>query len=174
MRRYGVRILVAVLTFGLGVALSFALGIFRVPHTRISHRWSESSSCRKSFRISRPALLTFDTQANDPLQITYLRPTSHSEITENTGTRLLVVNKSNKTITGYVLSGEQSWRENARSGQTLIDSSANVLLEPGESHSMSAPRGFDGGMVLRVHSVAFQDGSRWLNPRATHATQSTQ
>jgi hypothetical protein len=166
MRRYGVRILVAVLTFGLGVALSFALGLFRVPHTRISHRWSESSSCRKSFRISRPTLLTFDSEANDPLQVAYLGPTLDSE-TEKTGTKLLVVNKSNKTITGYVISGEQSWRENVRSGQTLIDSSANVLLEPGESHSMSVPRSFNRGLLLRVQWVAFQDGSRWVNPRTT-------
>ena len=42
MRRYGVRFLVAVLTFGLGVALSFvlgAVGLFGAQRQKNSHHW---------------------------------------------------------------------------------------------------------------------------------------
>jgi hypothetical protein len=167
MRRYGVRLLVAVLTFGIGVALSFALGLFRVPQTRISHRWSESSSCRKNFRIDRPSLLTVDNQPNDPLQLAYLGATSHSEMAGTTGTRLLIENKSNKTITGYAISSEKSWREHGKSGVAFRDWTGNVLLEPGESHSIDLPRSIEGGLLLRVQWVGFQDGSSWNNPRIT-------
>lgn len=168
MRRYAVRFLVAVLTFGLGVALSFALGLFRVPHTRIAlHRWSESSSCRKNSRIAKSSLLTVDNQANDPLQVVYQGPILHSDLAGKTGARLLIENKSNKTITGYLIGAELSWHEHGKSGSTFMDSSGNLRLEPGESHTITLQRAVDSRFLVRVQWVAFQDGSRWLNPRTT-------
>ena len=163
MRRYGVRFLVAVLTFGLGVALSFALGLLRVPHTRISHRWSDSGSCRKFSRV-KPVLPTVDSHPDDPLRLIHLEAASRSE---TGGTRFLVENKSNKTITSYQVSGERRWRAEGRSVENLADSTASVFLEPGESSYLSPPRSVDGGLRLRVLWVAFQDGSRWINPRET-------
>ena len=167
MRRYGIRVLVAVLTFALGLALSFALGLFRGPLARFSHKWSESRSCRKEFRLAKPSVLTVDSQLNEPLQVTPLGATLHSDMAENSGVRLLIQNRSNKTITDYAIGAERSWRESGKSGVSFFDSTGNLRLEPGESQTITLHRAVDSRFLVRVESVGFEDGSRWNNPRSS-------
>ena len=167
MRRYAVRFLVAVLTFGIGVALSLAFGLFRVQSTitRIDVReFRHSRDCPKKFRVARPAFLNVDTQSTDPLGLVYLG--TSPDITDGGRVRMrfAVGNRSEKTISGYWLSTSDIWKTEGIPGSRDLDWTAFEVLEPGETNTILLPRQIEGSS-LRVAKVTFEDGSTWTNPR---------
>ena len=168
MRRYAVRFLVAVLTFGFGVALSLAFGLFRVQETttRLTFReYRHSRDCPKKFRIARPAFLNVDSQSTDPLGIVYLGTTPDITGGEQVRMRFAVGNRSEKTISGYWIKANGIWKsaENPAKG---FEWTAFEILEPGDTNQISLPGNAEGSSV-RVAQVTFKDGSVWVNPRVS-------
>lgn len=167
MRRYAVRFLVAVLTFGIGVALSLAFGLFRVQDTKFGVREWSVSTCRKRIQVHRPAFLTIDTQSTDPLKLVYLGRTSDLSRREDGRMRFSVENRSNQIVTGYWITARQIWGTNGKLGVRNFGWTSNEVLNPGESSTtMTLPPNAEG-VSLRVDVVNFQDGPAWTNPRGT-------
>jgi hypothetical protein len=166
MRRYVVRFIVAVLTFGIGVALSFTLGLFKFSHTKFAHRNSGCKDSPKRFRGARPAFLTVDSQAGDPLRLVFLRTTEDAARGNEVRMRFSVANNSDKTISGYWITASEIWGTNRQPGVRDLDWTAFEVLEPGEASTISLPRNAEG-TSLRVAKVTFQDGSTWINPRTS-------
>jgi hypothetical protein len=167
MRRYGVRFLVAVLTFGIGVALSLAFGLFRVQETRINVlEYRRSPDCPKRFRGARPAFLTVDSQSVDPVGLVYLGPTQDITRGNQVRMRFSVGNRSDKTISGYWITASEIWKTEGKSGAKDFDWTAFEILEPGQTSTISLP-GIAEGASLRVAKVTYRDGSTWTNPRVS-------
>ena len=166
MRRYAVRFLVAVLTFGIGVALSLAFGLFRVQETRLDIReFRHSSGCPKKFRVSRPAFLNVDSQSTDPLGLVYLGTSPDITGGDQVRMRFAVGNRSEKTISGYWIKANQIWKSE---GQPFkgFEWTAFEMLEPGDTNQISLPGNAEGA-AIRVYQVTFKDGSVWTNPRVS-------
>ena len=166
MRRYVVRFLVAVLTFGIGILLSLAFGLLTVKDRTFVH-WegSHSKPCPQRYRLAnqaRPAFLTVDTRVNDPLKLVYLGATPEIAHGEDVRMRFSVENTSEKTISGYSINASEIWgRDGVKKG---LDWTAFEVLEPGQTSTISLPRDAEG-FSLRVAKVNFQDGSTWVNTR---------
>lgn len=160
MRRYGVRFLVAVLTFGLGIAFSMFLGLFRFQETKSAATWVYSKrDCPKS-RVVSPPLLRVDTELSDPLKLSYLGPSGEQ------GMKLLVENRRDQAITGFSLAGKRLWRRHGTERETAFTwnwDSASVL-RPGETLMINLPANTEGLSVL-VDEVTFESGFTWVNPR---------
>jgi hypothetical protein len=166
MCRYAIRFLVAVLTFGIGVALSLALGIFRVHETKFEYREWRPSGCPKKFRMARSGFLTVDSLPADPLKLIYLGTTSDLSGGNEARMQFSVENRSDKTISGYWINASKIWNTDDKSGSSDLDWTAFDVLKPGESRTTTLPRTAEG-FSLRVVRVNFQDGSVWTNPRVS-------
>ena len=158
MRRYAVRFLVAVLTFGLGVTLSLVLGLFKPQDIRYATTWTSKKPCPK-FRVSRPDFLTVDTELSDPLRIVYLGDSPDGYM------KFLVENRADQPIAGFSLRGNHIWREHGTVDQPIFSWGTSELLAPGESTSITTVRRVPNAMSLRVSAVTFQSGFTWINPR---------
>ncbi len=166
MRRYGVRILVAVLTFGLGVAFSFVLGgfgLFSARQTTKPHNWGRRD-CPKKFRSQVLVPLAIVNQANAPLRLVDLGPTFNTDSPHEHFIRVSAQNESNRTITGFVLRGEKVFHSKGVTAGELTDFNSDVL-EPGQSRVIHLLNDNETGVSLAVSQVKFLDGSTWNNPR---------
>jgi hypothetical protein len=163
MRRYGVRILVAVLTFLLGVAFSFGLGLFRANETRHKERSRWKRDCPKSFvqkEYSTP--FTVYNHETAPLRLTFLGPTFDTRGHREQMLQVLVENISRQTVTGYSIGGERSWKQ---ADARPIAETKFGLLSPGQSGMAYVSSSNEGRAELWLSRVDFQDGSTWNNPR---------
>lgn len=160
MRRYAVRFIVAVLTFGLGVALSLVFGLFKFSDTKFVERNWSRKDCPKRFRVARPAFLTVDSQSTDPLRLVYLGSPDEGE---GRRMRFAVGNSTEKTVSSYWITASEIWETDGKPGKKF-EWTAFEILGPGETGSISLPRTAEGSS-LRVARVTFQDGSIWINPR---------
>lgn len=167
MRRYGVRILVAVLTFGLGVAFSFVLGgfgLFNAKQTTRPHNWGRRD-CTKKFRSQLLLPLAINNQPDAPLRLVDLGPTNNTDSPHKHSIRVSAQNESNKTITGFVLRGEKMLPStNGVSVGEFVDFNSDVL-EPGQSRVIHLLNDNEMVVSVAVSQVKFLDGSTWHNPR---------
>ena len=163
MRRYAVRFLVAVLTFGIGVALSLAFGLFRVQKPEYGLREWTAETCRRRVSVARPAFLTVDTQSTDPLTLVYLGTTSRREAGRM---QFAVGNRSNQSVSGYWITAGQIWETNGKSSVRDFEWTSTEVLKPGETTTITLPLNTEG-LSLRVARVNFEDGSVWTNPRVS-------
>ena len=167
MRRYAVRFIVAVLTFGLGVALSLAFGIFRAKETRFDVRqYRRSPDCPKKFRVARPAFLSVDTQSSDPLVLVYVGTSPDMTRGDQARMRFSIGNRSEKTISQYSITASEIWKTEGKSNEKGFDWTAFEILEPGDTNTITLP-GIAEGASLRVTKVTYKDGSIWTNPRVS-------
>jgi hypothetical protein len=165
MRRYAVRFIVAVLTFGIGVALSLAFGLFRAKETRINVReYRRSPDCPKRFRVARPAFLNIDSQSSDPVALVYIGTSPDITRGDQVRMRFTVGNRSEKTIQEYWVTASEIWKTEGKSGERDFDWTAFEILGPGDTSTISLP-GIAEGSSLRVAKVTYRDGSTWINPR---------
>ena len=158
MRRYAVRFLVAVLTFGIGVVLSLVLGLFKPQQIKSDYVFVRRPPCPQKFRAVRPLVVTVDSELNDPLKIVYLGETADRQM------EFRVENQREQTISGFSLSGERIWGPHSREGTEAFDFRSNDILNAGESRSIVISRSADG-LSLRVATVTFESGFTWINPR---------
>ena len=165
MRRYAVRFLVAVLTFGIGVALSLAFGLFRVQETRTYFREYRPSCREKKFRVARPAFLNVDSVSTDPLGLVYLGTTPDITHVDQARMRFAVGNRSQKTISGYWIKTNGIWKTEGKPVKGF-EWTAFEILEPGDTSTITLPGNAEGSS-LRVAQVTFKDGSTWTNPRVS-------
>lgn len=167
MRRYGVRILVAVLTFGLGVAFSFVfgttVGLFSVRETKKSHNWGRRE-CSRGLRHKVLVPLAIDNVPNAPLRLVDLGPTLNTDSPNEHLIRVSALNESNRTITGFVVRGEKVTAHNGVGVRVAADFFEEVL-EPGQSRVIHLSNDNEMGVTLAVSQVQFLDGSTWNNPR---------
>ena len=167
MHRYGIRILVAVLTFALGVGLSMVFGLVRFPETNIAQmlRTSSPRSCGRKMRMARPPLLAVDSQPHEPLKLVYLGAVPASHDVRELRMELRVENRSDQTVAGYSISSQKIWKADAMASGRTLEWDSNVLLRPGESRVITFTRDAGHALSLRVEKVTFEDGSIWSNPR---------
>lgn len=167
MHRYGIRIVVAVLTFALGVGLSMVFGLLRLPETKIAQmlRTPSPRSCGRKVRMARPPLLAVDSQPNEPLKLVYLGAAPASHDVRELRMELRVENRSDQTVAGYSISSQKIWKADAMAGGRTLEWDSNVLLRPGESRVITFTRDAGHALSLRVEKVTFEDGSIWANPR---------
>ena len=160
MRRYAVRVLVAILTFAFGVALSLAFGLFKPQAIKITDTWSSRRPpCPKKFRVARPAMLTVDSESSDPVKLVYLGESPDRRM------KFLVENRKDQTISGFSIKGNEIWGTEGTTGRTVFEWSSEDYLRPGESRPITTTaRGADA-LSLRVSAVTFQSGFTWINPR---------
>ena len=165
MRRYGVRILVAVLTFGLGVVFSFVfgttVGFVSFREAKKSHNWRRD--CPK--KVKTQVLVPIDIQnvPNAPLRLLDLGPAPDSSSPNEHLIRLSAVNDSRTTITAFVLRGEKVWASNGASLGQLQDVTT-VVLRPGGSSVVYLLNDNETAVSMKVSQVQFLDGSVWNNP----------
>ena len=159
MRRYSVRFLVAILTFAIGVTLSLILGLFKPAQVKISPTWERRHDCPNKFRVYRPALLTVDTEMNDPLKLVYLGDTLDGRM------RFLVENRRDQPISSYTITGNEIWGTDGREGQTVFVFSSEDVVAPGETSSIIAFPRNPQGVSVRLSRATFQSGFTWINPR---------
>ena len=157
MRRYAVRILVAVLTFAIGVAFSLFLGLFKFQEVKPTG-WTLSNGCGRAKVVSRPAFLRVDSELSDPLKLSYLGPSSGE------GMKLLVENRSDQTISGFSLTGKRLWSRHGREGETSFNWNRDGELAPGHTQLIELPQNTEGLSVL-VNEATFESGFTWINPR---------
>ena len=166
MRRYAVRFLVAVLTFGIGVVLSLAFGLFTVRDTAFVNReWSRPKSCSERYRLAqrtKSAFIHVDTRHTDPVIFAYLGTSQDASRGDEVRMRFSVENNSDKTVSSYWITASEI-KDGVRKG---LDWTAFEVLEPGQTSTISLPPDAEGSS-LRVARVSFQDGSTWINPRAS-------
>lgn len=162
MRRYGVRILVAVLTFLLGVAFSFGVGLFRFTEKR-QHKesWRFKRDCPKRTALHNHPFTIYNNETA-PLQLTYLGPTSETASEHFQMLQILVENRSDRTISNYSLSGERFGRQNTFG---FVDDTTNTVLKPGQVHTTLLPNNSEGRVELWLSRVTFEDGSVWNSAR---------
>jgi hypothetical protein len=162
MRRYGVRILVAVLTFLLGVAFSFGLGLFRVRETHYQEQWKQKRDCSKQFALSSHPF-TIHNHEEAPLRVTLLGPPSHAGYQRGQILQVLVENTSDRIVSGFSLHGERVRREN---GFESFNDTTKTVLKPGQSHITTLRLNNAGSMMeLWLSQAEFEDRSTWSNPR---------
>lgn len=162
MRRFAVRFLVALLTFGIGVSLSLAFGLFKFSNPKFLHK-TERECWRESLK-ARAAFITVDSHHTDPLKLAHLGSRDDMFRGHETRMRFLVRNNSDRTITGFQITANEMWDANSSRRARNLDWSASQILGPGEISTISLPREAEGRLV-RVAKVSFQDGAPWINPR---------
>ena len=160
MRRYAVRVVVAILTFGLGVAFSLLIGLFKPHEIRVNETWSKRRPpCPKKLRVVRPAFLTIDSEASDPLKLIYLGESPDHRM------KFLIENRRDQMVSGFSLKGNEIWGTTGQAGKTVFDWSSEDFLRPGESRLITTSARGAEALSLRVSAVTFQSGFTWINPR---------
>lgn len=155
MRRYSIRFLVALLTFLLGVALSFVFGA--VKGIRYLQTYTSNCSRQISAKEITPALPVIDAEPYEPLQLVHLRTTRHPANPRLSQVHVLIRNRSEQTISEYVV-GSAGRSRNALS---FIDEESP--LGSGEARTVTFSSRVDTPLILRVEMVKFEDGSVWKN-----------
>lgn len=164
MRRYVVRFLVAILTFGLGVGLSLAFGLFKFQNTHFGHRDWKRTDCPQKVRLDHASFLTVDNNAQDPLRLVYLGYARGLNSGEGLRMRFAVTNRSDKVVSGFSITASDSGETKTNSEAMDLDWTALEVLEAGETSTISLPRHAQASS-LRVAKVNFANGSVWINPR---------
>ena len=162
MRRYAVRVLVAILTFAFGVALSLAFGLFKPQEIRIADTWSSRRPpCPKKFRVARPAFLTVDSETSDPVVLTYLGEGPDGRM------KFLVENRKDQMVSRFSIKGNEIWGTEGAPGRTIFEWSSEDFLRPGEARPIITTERGAEALSFRVPAVTFQSGFTWINPRET-------
>jgi hypothetical protein len=161
MRRYAIRFLVAVLTFGIGIALSLALGFFKPGQIASNQTWFGRRGCSEDFRARRAPVLNVYAPGYQPLKLVQLRSMGSADNPNAYYVQILLRNQSDKTISHLSISSGKVWGMN---GKHELPLSSNVPLQSGDSRLVSIAREIDSGLQLQVDSVIFEDGTMWTNP----------
>ena len=170
MNRYLIRALVAILTFCIGVAVSF--------RPRSSYRYArvytysgksfETERCRKRFRYSQSPFVSIDMASTDPVRLSYSSTNPNSENLQMQTVEFQVDNAWDREIravsVGFSVSRPGSdYNSGSRTGWKLVDRELGTA--EGTPATVSIQCGVDETLFVWVSSVEFKDGSRWLNPR---------
>ena len=163
MRRYGVRFLVALLTFGIGLALSSLLGVFglfRTAHEPLRVFVSKPRCPKKESVRTQVRVQSYEAE---PILLSYVKAPLSTAERGNDEVVVLIENRSGKTITSYHIAGSKTLT--GRPGHdTTLDQTGSVILKPGQSLPVILPPVFNTAAMLQVARVEFEDGTTWRSP----------
>jgi hypothetical protein len=167
MNRYVVRALVAVLTFCIGVAVSFG------PRRSRQKQYDRCHGGGRAFRLDAPPrfhspsftgpFLSIDTAQDDPLKLTYSATTTDPTFTQRQHVELLVGNVYGRAINSYTVSYLTAL------GQYHNGPLVNVFVKsnatPGNLETVSLECDGNETLIVWISSVEFKNGTHWENPR---------
>src|SRR5678815_695437 len=164
MNRYVVRVLVAVLTFCIGVAISFG-------PRRTRQKQYDRGHSRKTFRLETTRyhgptfsgpFLSIDTAQDDPLKLTYSATTTDPTFTHRQHVEFNVDNTYGRAINSFTVSYRPNWGQ-YRGPVLNVFVKSSATSRDVENVSLEC----DGNETLTVwiSEVEFKNGTHWENPR---------
>jgi hypothetical protein len=174
MNRYLVRSLVAVLTFGIGVAV----GSFGSRPAK--HRYRAGDCYRKpnlspklthynpgTYRSRPGPFLSIDALSTDPLKLTYSSTTPLANDLGRQKVEFLVANNTKRDIVNFTVEYRSRWRSKREAGGGIVSVSKTKTGGGNSTRSdiVSIECSGDENLTIWVSSVEFKDGSRWNNTR---------
>ena len=162
MHTYVIRLLVAAITFTVGLAVSSIPFLHTSSHVE-EFNYQRRHNCSK--RYLEPSVGVRQ-DVSEPLRVTYVGPGSSSQNGDLPTARLLVQNLSGRDVTNFTLNYISGWRHSQTRGNGAVQSdleSRGSLLHAGES-TMVDVNATQGQMYwVWLSSVEFADGSDWNN-----------
>jgi hypothetical protein len=158
MNTYLLRLLVAAVTFTVGLAISSIPFLHRSKVREFNYQRRHDCSKRNYQPSVRVPL-----DSNAPLQITYLGPGGDFQNGESSTARLLVQNVSGRDVSNFSVNYVSGWRNSrTRVGGSIQSDleSRGSLLRAGES-TMVDVGATQEVYLLWLSSVEFVDGNRW-------------
>ena len=165
MNRYIVRALVAVLTFCIGVAVSFG------PRRSRQKQYDRCHS-RKVFRLDAqprhhgPSFsgpyLSIDTAQADPLKLTYSGTTTDLTFTHRQHVEFVADNIYGHPINNYTVSYRPAWGQYRGPVLNVYVKSKNA---PGNLETVSLECDGNETLIVWISQVEFKNGTHWENPR---------
>jgi hypothetical protein len=161
MHTYLLRLLVAAVTFTVGLAVSAIPFLHTSKVTEFNYQ--RRHDCSK--RYFEPSVGVRQ-DASEPLRVTYVGPGGSIQNGDVPTARLLVQNLSGRDVSNFSLNYISGWRHSRTRGSGSIQSDLDTrgsLLRAGES-TMVDVNATQGQMYwVWLSSVEFADGSDWNN-----------
>ena len=166
MNRYVVRALVAVLTFCIGVAVSFGPRRSRQKQGDRCH-WGRAFRMDAPPRFHSPSFtgpfLSIDTAQDDPLKLSYSATTTDPTFTHRQHVEFHVDNLYGRAINHFTVSYRPAW------GRYQHGSVVNVFVQssaaPRDLETVSLECDGDETLTVWISEVEFKNGTHWENPR---------
>jgi hypothetical protein len=166
MNRYLLRSLIAVLTFCIGVAVSFIPRFETKPQYRMS-------PCRKRITTELSELvpspmMSIDSASTDPLDLKYVLTRRNPADFNRRTVELVVENNGERDVRAFSVNHRSTWLSNQHGGGggvSVGDEREGTILPAGSSKKVSIECDADEVLTLWIGSCDFNDGSRWDNPR---------
>ena len=172
MYRYGIRSLVALLTFAIGLLISAVPNL--VNRSKVVAVRARHSSChRKMEYVPSPVIamgdvpspvMSIDTQPNEPLKILYLSTSQDPDDSNKRQVDFLVENRSDRDIKGFTVNYRSSWTSNTKGGGGGVSVEANPevqVFRTGDSKVVRINCDADQVLTVWLNSTEFADGSHW-------------
>ena len=161
MHTYLLRLLVAAVTFTVGLAIS------SIPflHSPRESNYQRRHKCSERYRES---VVTVLADVNEPLKVTYIGPSASFQDGDVPMARLLVQNISGRDVGNFSVNYISGWQHGRTRGSGSIQSdlaTRGSLLRAGESTVVDL-----GALQGQIYwawpsSVEFTDGSNWKSTR---------
>ena len=160
MYTYPLRLLVAVVTFTVGLAVSAIPFLHTAKDKPFNYR--HRHPCHERY-FESPVRVRQD-GLNQPLRVTYLGSDGISQNGDAPAVRLLVQNLSGRDVNNFSVNYFSGWRDSQTRGNSSVQSDVDTrgsVLHPGES-TMVEINGTEGQLYyVWLSSVEFADGSNW-------------
>jgi len=170
MYTYLLRVLVAAITFTVGLAVS-AIPFLHTAKTR-QFNYHSRHECSKSYLEPSVGIRQDSTE---PLRITYVGAGSSLQNGDVPAARLLVENVSGRDVNNFSVNYISGWRHSRVRGSGAIQSdldSRGSVLHPGESTTLEVNPTQGQLYWVWLSSVEFVDGDNWNNaPYSTFIPQ---
>lgn len=161
MYRYGIRFIVALITFAIGLLVSAVPNLFnRAPlvNARARH------SCHRKMGYAPSPMMSIGTQPNEPLKILYVSTSMDPADPNKRQVHFLVENKSDRDIKGFTISYHSGWNSNTKGrgdGVSVVADSQGQVFGTEESQVVTISCDADQMLNLWLDSAEFADGSHW-------------
>jgi hypothetical protein len=160
MYTYPLRLLVAVVTFTVGLAVSSIPFLHPAKDNPFSYRHRRSCS----ERYFEPPVRVRHDDVSEPLRVTYLGSDSRSQDGDIPTVRLLVQNLSGRDVTNFSVNYFSGWRHSQTRGSGSVQSDVDTrgsVLHAGESTMLEISATQGQLFYVWLSSVEFADGSNW-------------
>ena len=161
MHTYLLRLLIAAITFTVGVAVSF-IPFFHSSKVQ-QFSYERRHKCWK--RASSQPTVGVQQDASEPLRLTYLSAGDDAQTVDSSTVRLLVQNFSGRDVRNFSINWVSRYRYSRAGGGGAVQSgvtSGGSILHDGESTTINLDASTDQLTWAWLSSVDFTDGSRWL------------
>ena len=159
MRRHLIRLLVALFTFSLGLAVAGVSGVF---NHRAQNPPYRKFGCHRTARLVQSPSISIDSEPNQPLRLLYSSTSIDPGVPNRREVHFIVENQSSKEVAAYAIN-YHSTRTTALSGPRVSFNadSPEQILRVGESQPLTISCDADELLTLWVDSAEFADGLLW-------------